>query len=141
VLVHNESVCDETIAELRDYYAAGFSKDEIRDWLRSQTKDGKRKYEDADIDKAMDKILAPVEGLPIQFGKDANQVHHTFRHIEGIVDKTKAIAAIADDLNAAAGSLTAGLNIRKVIVDGVELTYNAFKLPDGVINVGRITIP
>ena len=61
VLVHNESVCNETIAELREYYAAGFSDDEIRDWLRSQTKDGKRKYEDADIDKAMDKILAQQE--------------------------------------------------------------------------------
>jgi hypothetical protein len=56
VLVHNESVCDETIAELRKYYAAGFSDDEIRDWLRSQTKDGKRRYDDADIDVAMGKI-------------------------------------------------------------------------------------
>jgi len=84
---------------------------------------------------------APKAGLPIQFGKDANQVYHAFRHLEGVVDKTKAITAITDDLNAAASSLKAGLNIREVIVDGVELTCNAFKLPDGIINVGRITVP
>jgi hypothetical protein len=77
----------------------------------------------------------------IQFGKDANQVSHAFRHIDGVVDRTKAITAITDDLNAAASAIKDGLNIRKVVVDGVELTYNAFRLPDGTINIGRITIP
>jgi uncharacterized protein RhaS with RHS repeats len=83
----------------------------------------------------------PKVGLPIQFGKNANQVNHALRHLKGRVDMTKAITAITDDLNAAASELNAGLNIRKVIVDDVELTYNAFKLPNGLINVGRITIP
>jgi hypothetical protein len=60
VLVHNESVCDETIADLRKSRANGASEDKIRDWLRSQTdKDGNRLYDDSEIDDAMGKVLAP----------------------------------------------------------------------------------
>jgi len=60
VLVHNKSVCDETIAELREAHAngKGKSKAEIREWLRSQQANGKRIYSDKDIDDAMGKILA-----------------------------------------------------------------------------------
>lgn len=34
--------------------------------------------------------------------------------------------------------LSNGLNVRTVTVDGVKLQYNAFKLPDGTVNIGRI---
>lgn len=34
--------------------------------------------------------------------------------------------------------LSIGLNVRFVNVDGVRLQYNAFKLPDGAVNIGRI---
>ncbi|MEI8383983.1 MAG: hypothetical protein WCJ09_27965 [Planctomycetota bacterium] len=84
---------------------------------------------------------APSGGLSIQFGKDADQISQAFRHIEGVVDRTKAISAITNDLDSAASGLNTGLNIRKVIVDDVELTYNDFKFADGTINVGRSTIP
>jgi hypothetical protein len=60
VLVHNESVCDETIADLRELHGDGKSDDEIRNWLRSQTdSDGNRLYDDSEIDDAMEEILAP----------------------------------------------------------------------------------
>ena len=36
------------------------------------------------------------------------------------------------------GNLSSGLNVRFVTVDGVRLQYNAFKLPDGTVNIGRI---
>lgn len=85
--------------------------------------------------------LAPKTTLPIQFGKGTNQVSHAFRHIDGVVDQTKAVTAITNDLNAAASVIKSGNNIRKLVVDGVEVTYNAFRLPDGTINVGRITVP
>jgi hypothetical protein len=133
ILVHNEAICAEGEAWLKQLITSGqHSADEVADFVKH--------FKFTNGDEVL-KRIAPISGLPIQFGKDANQVYHAFRHIEGIVDKSKAIAAITDDLNAAAGSLQAGLIIRKVIVDGVELTYNAFKLPDGIINVGRITIP
>jgi len=87
------------------------------------------------------KACSKVPGLKIAFGRNANQIYHTFRHIDGLVDRAKAIAKITEDLNSAADSLKPGDNIRKVIVDGIELTFNAHKLPDGTINVGRITPP
>lgn len=90
--------------------------------------------------RAIGRITAG-SGLPIRFGNDANQIRHAFRHINGVVDRTKAISAITNDLNTSGIVLNPGLNIRKVIVDGVELTFHAFKLPDGTINIGRITLP
>ena len=61
VLVHNESICDETIADLRKLYAKGNRKsvDEIQNWLRSQTdRAGNSLYDDREIDDAMEQILA-----------------------------------------------------------------------------------
>lgn len=85
VLVHNESVCDETIADLRKLYAKGNGKsvDEIRNWLRSQTdKAGNRLYDDREIDDAMEQILAQHSKFrggshrrtkfPARDGKDSN---------------------------------------------------------------------
>ena len=60
VLVHNVSVCDGTIADLRKLRADGMSEGEIKDWLRSKTDDnGNRLYNDDEIDKALGRILAP----------------------------------------------------------------------------------
>ncbi len=47
--------------------------------------------------------------------------------------------AIKNDLPNVANQMTAGkLTIRTIIVNGIEVTYNAMKLPRGIINVGRI---
>lgn len=45
--------------------------------------------------------------------------------------------AVVADLPPVA-DLTNGLNVRFVGVDDVRLQYNAFKLPDGTVNIGRI---
>lgn len=54
VLVHNESVCDETIKQLRKVHAPGQSEGKIRNRLRSKTdNDGNRMYNEDEIEKAM----------------------------------------------------------------------------------------
>ena len=85
---------------------------------------------------------ASASGSTVQFGKDANQVSHVFRHVKDAgLDPAKVEAAILKDLAGVKDTLPEGLKIGKVTVDGVECTYNAFKLPDGTVNVGRITTP
>jgi len=78
----------------------------------------------------------------IQFGKVENQIYHTFRHVDAIgLNREMVQIAITEDINNAVSSLVEGLNKRSVIVDGITLDYVAFKLPDGTINIGRITPP
>lgn len=73
VLVHNITVCEETLKELRELYANGKGKslDELRDLLRSKKNDkGERLYNEDEIDKAMGKILNP-DPRPIEPSADA----------------------------------------------------------------------
>jgi hypothetical protein len=83
--------------------------------------------------------MAPVGG--IRFGNNPNQEYHTFRHLEEAgIDKQAAADAITKDLSGKAESLPQGLTKGQVNVGGRTLDYNAYKLPDGTINVGRITV-
>jgi RHS repeat-associated protein len=76
----------------------------------------------------------------VQFGRTANQVYHALRHLqEAGVDVEAAKGAILSDI-AGKGALPSGLTTGTVNVGGRSLTYNAFRLADGTINVGRITI-
>lgn len=78
--------------------------------------------------------------LPIQFGKVENQVNHTFRHVVKAGFNRQAVQdAIQYDLQKIGNALPEGQYNGSVTVNGVKLEYSAFKLPDGVINVGRIT--
>jgi len=78
----------------------------------------------------------------IQFGRVQNQIEHAFRHTDaaGLV-RADVRAAITRDLTQNAASLRSGMNVRTVQVNGIDLTVNAYRLPDGTINVGRITTP
>ena len=98
------------------------------------------------------KFLGAARGLPtatniaeevaVQFGKVENQISHTFRHVEKAgFDRAVVQDAIKQDLSKAVGSLSGGQYNGSVVVNGIKLDYSAFKLPDGTINVGRITPP
>jgi RHS repeat-associated protein len=77
----------------------------------------------------------------VKFGNNANQSYHTFRHVEEAgIDKQAAESAIRNDLAGKGASLPQGLTKGQVSVQGKVLQYNAYKLPDGIINVGRITV-
>ncbi len=77
----------------------------------------------------------------VRFGNNPNQEYHTFRHVEEAgIDKQAAENAIKNDLAGKEASLPQGLTSGEVNVAGKTLRYNAFKLSDGTINVGRITV-
>ena len=85
-------------------------------------------------------MVAGATKLTIQFGKVANQVYHTFRHIDEIgLDRATVQAAIEEHLPTVASQLTPGKPLNQIIeVGGQRLQYSAFLLKDGIINVGRI---
>jgi filamentous hemagglutinin len=84
-----------------------------------------------------------AKGNPnIQFGANDNQSSHTFRHvISGGYDATAVQNAVTSDLNNVRASLPQGQYTGTVVVNGTTFTYSSYKLPDGTINVGRITPP
>lgn len=79
--------------------------------------------------------------ISIKFGRNANQIYHTFRHVKAVgLDREAVEAAVRRDL----APITDGMVPEKVLnreidVNGISVTYSAYKLPDGTINVGRIT--
>jgi len=76
----------------------------------------------------------------IQFGKIQNQIDHTFRHVDKAgFSRADVRAAIQKDLIENMSTIREGLNVRSVNMGGVELDFHAFRLPDGTINIGRIT--
>jgi len=78
----------------------------------------------------------------VRFGRNANQESHAFRHIDEVgLDRGAVRDAIQNDLTEKGTSLKDGLYNGRVNVNGVDVDYAAYKLPDGTINVGRITTP
>lgn len=72
----------------------------------------------------------------VSFGRNANQQHHTWRHIDEIgMDRTRVQNSVLDDIPA---DLPSGPHRRRITVDGVELEYRIFKFDDGTFNVGTI---
>jgi hypothetical protein len=79
----------------------------------------------------------------IEFGANANQVSHAFRHIDAIgLSRDAVTTAIRSDMSALTTNLQVGQTaIRTVTVNGANLTYSAHRVSQSVINVGRITPP
>lgn len=78
----------------------------------------------------------------ISFGKNANQVSHTFRHAINAGLALRSVATkVVRDLNKVAGSLEAGKTVNRTInVGGKALEYAVHKLEDGTLRVGRIKV-
>jgi RHS repeat-associated protein len=81
--------------------------------------------------------------LLISFGKNSNQIFHTFRHVEKIgLTKEAVKKAVTESLKNSASQIKTGKTFNKTInVGSKKITYSAHKLPSGEINVGRITLP
>lgn len=77
--------------------------------------------------------------VSVEFGANANQISHAFRHIDAIgISRDAVTTAIRADMPA----LQVGQGItRSVTVNGVDLTYRAHRATDSLVNVGRITPP
>jgi hypothetical protein len=84
-----------------------------------------------------------IAGNPIiQFGANDNQSYHTFRHVVSAgYDARTVQSAITSDINNIGVSIPQGQYSGTVVVNGTIFNYSAYKLPNGTINVGRITLP
>jgi hypothetical protein len=80
-------------------------------------------------------------GGPIRFGANANQEYHTFRHIEALGLSREAVQAeVIADLASKAAKMQPGQTISGIIlVNGQRLQYNAHRLENGTVNIGRIS--
>lgn len=87
--------------------------------------------------------LLGLAGKEVSFGRNANQLSHTFRHVERAgLNRDSVQRAVQRDLRYSAGRIEAGKPFNQTIdVSGTNVTYTAYKLEDGSINVGRITLP
>lgn len=95
------------------------------------------------------KILGRIVGFfrfgtnKVSFGRNADQFSHTFRHIERAgLNQNSVQRAVQADLRHSASRIQTGRPFNQTIeVDGNRITYTAYRLEDGTINVGRIIIP
>ena len=89
------------------------------------------------------KSLFSKKAIAITFGKNANQIFHTFRHIEAAgLSKEVVKKAVRKSVKQSASLIKTGKSFNKTItVGGKQIRYSAYKLPSGEINVGRIVIP
>jgi RHS repeat-associated protein len=74
-----------------------------------------------------------AEGMP----NIAFQTEHAGRHLAGTGLATDAVeAAISQDIQAITSSSSTSNFLGRVNVDGIQIEYRAFTLPDGTINIG-----
>lgn len=80
----------------------------------------------------------PNENL--YFGQNANQQFHTERRlIENGIDVPSTYEAIRADLNSRPALQVGQYRLETITVNGRRMQYGVKKLPDGTINVGRVT--
>ncbi|SFT97133.1 RHS repeat-associated core domain-containing protein [Algoriphagus locisalis] len=87
------------------------------------------------------RMIARGFGTPtIQFGQTANQVSHAFRHTDKLgLSRNAVMSAVETHLKGVSQKIVTGKPFNQVIeVAGQKIQYTAFKLENGVINVGRI---
>lgn len=76
----------------------------------------------------------------ITFGRNPNQEYHTFRHTDELgLSRNDVESAVRFDLQQNANMITPGSPFNQTVnINGQNIQYTAYKLPDGTINVGRI---
>ncbi|HEY0199868.1 MAG TPA: RHS repeat-associated core domain-containing protein [Rhodanobacter sp.] len=78
--------------------------------------------------------------LAVSIGKNENQISHAFRYVDNLgLDRGAVTDAIQSQLSTARDEIVPGLNKFSTEIDGVGVDYHAYQLPDGSVNVGRIT--
>ena len=76
----------------------------------------------------------------IQFGNNANQYYHAFRHIDDLgIDRNLVMSAIEKHVKTITPQIVSGKPCNQIInVAGKNIQYTAYKLSNGAINIGRI---
>lgn len=93
-----------------------------------------------DINPWTGKDLNPSTNSNIRFGNNSNQENHAFRHTDELgLNRFDVRNAVEMDLQIQSPYIKAGNPFNQIIVvGGQRIQYTAYKLPDGIINVGRI---
>ena len=96
--------------------------------------------ETLDVPDAARGAAKAAEGLTVTFGRNANQIHHAFRHTDKLgLSRTAVQEAVQKHLPSVVDKIPAGKPLNQIIeVGGQRIQYSAFRLSDGSINVGRI---
>lgn|GEM_PF-3179059 len=81
-----------------------------------------------------------VDEIAIQFGGNANQVYHAFRHIDKLgLDRTLVQTTVQNHLRSVVSLVEPGKPLNQIIeIGGQKIQYTAYQLVNGTINVGRI---
>jgi hypothetical protein len=76
----------------------------------------------------------------IQFGNNSNPEYHTFRHTDELgLNRFDVRNAIEMDLQIQSPYIKTGVPFNQtIVISGQRIQYTAYKLPNGIINVGRI---
>ncbi len=82
----------------------------------------------------------------IHFGRGgANNVYHTFRYTDKAgLSRSQVMGAVQRNIRLNLHRLdgpTKGIYSQRVYAGGRIIEYNAYRLPDGTINVGSIAVP
>ena len=76
------------------------------------------------------------------FGRFPNQVAYTFRHVEAAgLERNAMQTAISSDIVRLGANFPNNPYNGSIVVNGIKIDYVAYKLPDGTVNIGRITPP
>jgi hypothetical protein len=82
----------------------------------------------------------------IVFGQNLNQTYHTFRYTDALgLDRAAVIEAIRADLRPRLPLPIPPPNnapfVGRVTINGIQLSYRAYPVSEGLVNVGGITRP
>jgi uncharacterized protein RhaS with RHS repeats len=83
-----------------------------------------------------------AQNCTISFGRNKDQADHATRHLNDKgIDPETAMEKITNDINRlnGEGKIGDGLNRGSINVNGATVDYSAYRLPDGSVNVGRMT--
>ena len=81
-----------------------------------------------------------ADDLAIRFGNNANQVFHAFRYTDALgLDRALVQSEVMNHIKSGASQIVPGKPYNQIIQVGDQLIqYTAYRLPGGIINVGRI---
>jgi RHS repeat-associated protein len=81
-----------------------------------------------------------IDDIAIQFGKGPNQVYHAFRHTDALgLDRSLVQSTIQTHFKGLSSQVVAGKPFNQIIeIGGQRIQYTAFKLSNGIFNIGRI---
>ncbi len=81
-----------------------------------------------------------VNKINIQFGNNPNQEYHTFRHTDELgLNRIDVRNAVETNLQLHSDLIQTGTPFSQtIVVNGQTVQYTAYRLPNGIINIGRI---